>query len=135
MKNCLSLLLVACVLFGCVGKKNTANTDTSAMVHKLWHFKYLDTAVMARMYKRTKIQGNTFDLTRTDTFRFKYQTSKNTTVFPYKLVHGIIYVRNVPNFRIQHLNDDTLKICPLFESPNGQTDLKDSSIVMVYTVR
>lgn len=134
MKNCLSLLVIACALFGCVGKKSAGNTDTSAMIHKLWQFKYLDTAVMARMYRRSKIQNNTLDLTGKDTLRFKYETSKNITTFRYKLKHDVIYVQDKPSFRVLRLNDDTLKLCPLFESQNGQINPKDSSVVMVYTL-
>jgi len=110
------------------------NADTPAMVHKLWHFAYLDTAVVAQIYKQTKIQRNTLDLTGKDTLRFKYETSKATTSFPYQLKHDVIYVHDKPSFRVLHINDDTLKLCPLLESQNGQINPKDSSVVMVYTL-
>jgi hypothetical protein len=138
MKKLIYCLGMAGLLYGCAGNEKKAASDSGKItINKVWVFKKIDTAQSDLKGSGSLwIGDNTIDMSDKDTLRYStIATNNGTTLYPYNISRGYIFLAGKQTYRIVKLTDSTLTLSAQYNVKEQSGEAHESTVVMIYKAR
>ncbi len=139
MKKIIYSLGLAVLLYGCAGgtKKNSGDSS-KVSINKIWVFKKIDTSKSSNLVNSISnwIGDNTIDMSNKDTLRYStIATNNGTTVLPYSISRGYIFLAGKQTYKILNMTDSTLELSAQYHIKEQSGEEHESTVVMIYRAR
>jgi hypothetical protein len=139
MKKLTYGLAMAVLLYGCAGEiKKTTGDSSKVSINKIWVFKKIDTAKSSNLVNSGAnwIGDNTIDMSNKDTLRYStIATNNGTTVVPYSISRGYIFLAGKQTYKIMNMTDSTLELSAQYHVKEQSGEEHESTVVMIYRAR